>query len=205
MPGISAASATTARMSRSSSRSRPTARSALAGRKPVAITGEAANARVHLLRAMHDAILIGIGTALSDDPLLTCRLPGMEKRSPVRVVLDRDLRLPAGSRLAHDGARNAGLGHCRRRMRRARRESALQRRRRRGPPQRGGCERHRSRRRAPAAGGQGDHPAAGRRRAEGCGVVPERRSGRRGGPAARSGDRSGRRASMRSRACRSTR
>ena len=72
----------------------------LGGRKPVAITGEAANAHVHLMRAMHDAILIGIGTALSDDPLLTCRLPGMEKRSPVRVVLDRDLRLPAGSRLA---------------------------------------------------------------------------------------------------------
>jgi diaminohydroxyphosphoribosylaminopyrimidine deaminase/5-amino-6-(5-phosphoribosylamino)uracil reductase len=71
----------------------------LAGRKPVAITGETANAHVHLMRAMHDAILIGIGTALSDDPLLTCRLPGMEKRSPVRVVLDRDLRLPANSRL----------------------------------------------------------------------------------------------------------
>ena len=71
----------------------------LAGRKPVAITSEAANARVHLLRAMHDAILTGIGTALSDDPLLTCRLPGMENRSPVRVVLDRDLRLPVGSRL----------------------------------------------------------------------------------------------------------
>lgn len=72
---------------------------ALAGRKPVAITSEAANARVHLMRAMHDAILIGIGTALSDDPLLTCRLPGMEKRSPVRVVLDRGLRLPVNSRL----------------------------------------------------------------------------------------------------------
>lgn len=71
----------------------------LAGRKPVAITGEAANARVHLMRAMHDAILTGIGTALSDDPLLTCRLPGMEKRSPVRAVLDRDLRLPVSSRL----------------------------------------------------------------------------------------------------------
>jgi diaminohydroxyphosphoribosylaminopyrimidine deaminase/5-amino-6-(5-phosphoribosylamino)uracil reductase len=72
----------------------------LAGRKPVAITSEQANAHVHLLRAMHDAILIGIGTALSDDPLLTCRLPGMEKRSPIRVVLDRDLRLPVSSRLA---------------------------------------------------------------------------------------------------------
>ncbi len=72
----------------------------LAGRKPAAITSERANARVHLMRAAHDAILIGIGTALSDDPLLTCRLPGLEKRSPVRVVLDRDLRLPLSSRLA---------------------------------------------------------------------------------------------------------
>jgi diaminohydroxyphosphoribosylaminopyrimidine deaminase/5-amino-6-(5-phosphoribosylamino)uracil reductase len=71
----------------------------LAGRKPVAITGEAANARVHLLRAQHDAILIGIGTALADDPVLTCRLPGMADQSPVRVVLDRMLRLPPTSRL----------------------------------------------------------------------------------------------------------
>lgn len=71
----------------------------LAGRKPVAITGEAANAHVHLMRAMHDAILIGVGTALSDDPLLTCRLPGLQKRSPIRVVLDRGLRLPVSSRL----------------------------------------------------------------------------------------------------------
>jgi diaminohydroxyphosphoribosylaminopyrimidine deaminase/5-amino-6-(5-phosphoribosylamino)uracil reductase len=74
---------------------------AAAGRKPVQITGEAANARVHLLRAQNDAILIGIGTAMADDPLLTCRLPGMEARSPVRVVLDRALRLPGNSRLIH--------------------------------------------------------------------------------------------------------
>ena len=72
-----------------------------AGRKPVAISGEAARARVHLLRAQCDAILVGIGTALADDPLLTCRLPGMEARSPVRVVLDRDLRIPGSSRLVH--------------------------------------------------------------------------------------------------------
>jgi diaminohydroxyphosphoribosylaminopyrimidine deaminase/5-amino-6-(5-phosphoribosylamino)uracil reductase len=65
----------------------------LAGRKPAAITGEAARARVHRLRAMNDAILIGIGTALADDPQLTCRLPGMEQFSPVRVVLDAQLRL----------------------------------------------------------------------------------------------------------------
>ena len=72
-----------------------------AGHKPVAITGEAARTRVHLLRAQCDAILVGIGTVLADDPLLTCRLPGMEARSPVRVVLDRSLRLPGTSRLVH--------------------------------------------------------------------------------------------------------
>jgi diaminohydroxyphosphoribosylaminopyrimidine deaminase/5-amino-6-(5-phosphoribosylamino)uracil reductase len=72
-----------------------------AGHKPVAITGDAAKARVHLLRAQCDAVLIGIGTVLSDDPLLTCRLPGMEARSPVRVVLDRALRIPGSSKLVH--------------------------------------------------------------------------------------------------------
>jgi diaminohydroxyphosphoribosylaminopyrimidine deaminase/5-amino-6-(5-phosphoribosylamino)uracil reductase len=72
-----------------------------AGGKPVAISGEAAKARVHLLRAQCDAILVGIGTVLADDPLLTCRLPGMEAQSPVRVVLDRALRIPGSSRLVH--------------------------------------------------------------------------------------------------------
>jgi len=74
---------------------------AAAGGKPVAISGEAAKARMHLLRAQCDAILVGIGTVLADDPLLTCRLPGMEARSPVRVVLDRALRLPGTGRLVH--------------------------------------------------------------------------------------------------------
>jgi diaminohydroxyphosphoribosylaminopyrimidine deaminase / 5-amino-6-(5-phosphoribosylamino)uracil reductase len=72
-----------------------------AGRKPVAISGEAARARMHLLRAQCDAILVGIGTVRADDPLLTCRLPGMEARSPVRVVLDRALRISGTSRLVH--------------------------------------------------------------------------------------------------------
>jgi diaminohydroxyphosphoribosylaminopyrimidine deaminase / 5-amino-6-(5-phosphoribosylamino)uracil reductase len=70
-----------------------------AGRRPIAITAEAVRDRVHLLRAQSDAIMIGIGTAIADDPLLTCRLPGMEKYSPVRVVLDSELRLPPASRL----------------------------------------------------------------------------------------------------------
>jgi diaminohydroxyphosphoribosylaminopyrimidine deaminase/5-amino-6-(5-phosphoribosylamino)uracil reductase len=72
----------------------------LAARRPAAITGEAARTRVHLMRAMNDAVLTGIGTVLADDPLLTCRLPGMAGRSPVRVVLDTRLRLPAASALA---------------------------------------------------------------------------------------------------------
>jgi diaminohydroxyphosphoribosylaminopyrimidine deaminase / 5-amino-6-(5-phosphoribosylamino)uracil reductase len=74
---------------------------AAAGHRPLAITGEAAKSRVHLLRAQCDAVLVGIGTVLADDPLLTCRLPGMEARSPVRVVLDRALRISGTSRLVH--------------------------------------------------------------------------------------------------------
>jgi diaminohydroxyphosphoribosylaminopyrimidine deaminase/5-amino-6-(5-phosphoribosylamino)uracil reductase len=71
-----------------------------AGRKPLAITGVETRQRVHLLRAQNDAIVVGIGTVLADDPLLTCRLPGMEKDSPVRIVLDSALHLPQSSRLA---------------------------------------------------------------------------------------------------------
>jgi len=59
-----------------------------------------ARGRVHMLRATYDAVLTGIGTVLADDPQLTCRLPGMLDRSPVRVVLDSELRLPATSALA---------------------------------------------------------------------------------------------------------
>jgi diaminohydroxyphosphoribosylaminopyrimidine deaminase/5-amino-6-(5-phosphoribosylamino)uracil reductase len=66
----------------------------LPGRKPAAITGEEARARVFQMRAQHDAILVGIGTVLADNPQLTCRLPGMFERSPVRVVLDARLRVP---------------------------------------------------------------------------------------------------------------
>lgn len=64
------------------------------------ITGPAARARGHMLRATHDAILVGSGTALADDPSLTCRLAGLEARSPVRVVLDTALRLPVDGQLA---------------------------------------------------------------------------------------------------------
>ncbi|HWL04432.1 MAG TPA: bifunctional diaminohydroxyphosphoribosylaminopyrimidine deaminase/5-amino-6-(5-phosphoribosylamino)uracil reductase RibD [Xanthobacteraceae bacterium] len=76
----------------------------LAGRKPAPITREAVRARVHLMRAMHDVVLTGIGTVLADDPQLTCRLPGMASRSPVRAVLDGKLRLPLHSRIAQSAA-----------------------------------------------------------------------------------------------------
>jgi diaminohydroxyphosphoribosylaminopyrimidine deaminase / 5-amino-6-(5-phosphoribosylamino)uracil reductase len=64
------------------------------------ITGDEARQRAHHLRASHDAIVVGSGTALADDPELTCRLPGLAERSPVRIVLDGRLRLPPSSRLA---------------------------------------------------------------------------------------------------------
>jgi diaminohydroxyphosphoribosylaminopyrimidine deaminase / 5-amino-6-(5-phosphoribosylamino)uracil reductase len=64
------------------------------------ITGDIARRYGHLLRAKNDAILVGVGTALADDPELTCRLPGLEDASPLRVVLDTRLRLPNGSKLA---------------------------------------------------------------------------------------------------------
>lgn len=69
------------------------------------ITGPAARARGHRMRARHDAILIGVGTAIADDPSLDCRIPGLRSRSPIRVVMDGALRLPVTSGLvttAHD-------------------------------------------------------------------------------------------------------
>ncbi|MBY5388216.1 bifunctional diaminohydroxyphosphoribosylaminopyrimidine deaminase/5-amino-6-(5-phosphoribosylamino)uracil reductase RibD [Rhizobium leguminosarum] len=69
------------------------------GEGQVAITGPEARAQVQALRAETDAILVGIGTAIADDPLLTVRSPGLESQSPIRIVLDPSLALPLTSKL----------------------------------------------------------------------------------------------------------
>lgn len=68
------------------------------------ITGPEARRHGHLLRAQHDAILVGSNTALADDPELTSRLPGLAGRTPIRIVADGRLRLPLTSRLVATAA-----------------------------------------------------------------------------------------------------
>ncbi len=63
------------------------------------ITGEPARNRAHLLRATYDAVMVGVSTVVVDDPLLTCRLPGLEGRNPVRIIVDGSLRVPLTAKL----------------------------------------------------------------------------------------------------------
>lgn len=63
------------------------------------ITGDDSRRRGHLLRAEHDAIMVGIGTVIADDPSLDCRISGLEDRSPVRIVIDSQLKIPEKSKL----------------------------------------------------------------------------------------------------------
>src|SRR5947208_2531125 len=73
-----------------------------AGLSPVALrTVKPKRCSAQALRARYDAILVGSGTALADDPMLTCRLEGYAGRPKVRIVLDRRLRLPVVSQLVH--------------------------------------------------------------------------------------------------------
>lgn len=75
------------------------ARIATAGGESRWITGEASRREVHRLRAQHHAVVIGVETALIDDPELTVRLPGHKGRQPARVVLDSRQRLDPASKL----------------------------------------------------------------------------------------------------------
>ncbi|MBI1785536.1 bifunctional diaminohydroxyphosphoribosylaminopyrimidine deaminase/5-amino-6-(5-phosphoribosylamino)uracil reductase RibD [Candidatus Sumerlaeota bacterium] len=70
------------------------------------ISNEASRRYVHQLRAQHDAILIGIGTILADDPMLNVRLENYDGRQPIRVVIDGDLSIPRRAKMLRE--RNAG-------------------------------------------------------------------------------------------------
>lgn len=69
------------------------------GQGGIKISGMTSHTYTHILRAKNNAILVGIGTILVDDPQLNCRLPGMEMRSPIRVILDADLCIPLDAKV----------------------------------------------------------------------------------------------------------
>jgi diaminohydroxyphosphoribosylaminopyrimidine deaminase/5-amino-6-(5-phosphoribosylamino)uracil reductase len=72
------------------------------------ITGEEARRLVHQMRATNDAIMVGIGTVLADDPLLTVRLQG-QHRQPLRVIVDSSLRIPIDSQLVKTASQEATI------------------------------------------------------------------------------------------------
>jgi len=73
------------------------------GRGQVAVTGAIARRHVHALRSRADAILVGAGTVRADDPELTCRLPGLEHRSPLRLVLSASGEVPVDAKVFREG------------------------------------------------------------------------------------------------------
>ncbi len=76
------------------------------------ITGEAARRRVHEMRSGVDAVMVGVGTVLADDPELTDRREEAKERQPARIVLDSDLRTPAESRLAASARKQRTIVAC---------------------------------------------------------------------------------------------
>ncbi len=77
---------------------------ALASGQSKWITGPEARKSGHRLRAKYDAILVGVGTVLADDPSLTCRLDGVKNQNPVRIVLDSALKTPVTANVVKDEA-----------------------------------------------------------------------------------------------------
>ena len=80
------------------------------------ITGADARRAVHALRARHDAVMVGSGTVLADDPDLTCRIPGLDPVPMLRVIADARLRTPPTARLVREAGRQptwllTGAGH----------------------------------------------------------------------------------------------
>ena len=74
------------------------------------VTGEAARAHVHETRSRLSAIMVGVGTVLADDPLLTCRMEG--GRDPVRIVCDSHLRTPVDSALVRTARETRTIIAC---------------------------------------------------------------------------------------------
>ena len=74
-------------------------KSALSNGRSQWITGERARAAGHMLRASHDAILVGAATIAADNPALNCRVPGLAARSPLKIVLDRQAALTPDHRV----------------------------------------------------------------------------------------------------------
>jgi diaminohydroxyphosphoribosylaminopyrimidine deaminase/5-amino-6-(5-phosphoribosylamino)uracil reductase len=83
-----------------------------AGRQPVEITGAEARQEVFLLRAQSDAILVGLGTVMADNPSLTSRLSGLRERSPIRIVLDSQLRVPLAMNVVSTARENPTWIFC---------------------------------------------------------------------------------------------
>src|SRR5947208_15115613 len=77
---------------------------ALSGGKPVRLSNEEDLRRVHALRAKADAVLVGIGTVLKDDPKLTVKAEYVKGRNPLRIVLDSRGRTPAGANVLDSSA-----------------------------------------------------------------------------------------------------